>query len=168
MRDPYVTKRVELALTSVTKFVASGKRRVRGFASTDSLDRQSDIVEPGGGTWRLPLPLLLQHVHADPVGLVESIERRGSGLWIEASLVEGIGKADEAWRMIEAGLLAGFSIGFIGKKSEPLKSGGLRFLQWELIEISVCTIPANPDAKIQRNLPGIKLIQAGIPLTTAR
>ncbi|MDN8615492.1 HK97 family phage prohead protease [Variovorax ginsengisoli] len=164
-----VEKRLTLAASGVTKFISSGKRKVRGYASTASVDRVGDVVLPRGGTWTLPLPLLLQHVHSDPIGLVRSIEVRGDGLWIEAELVEGIGKADEAWAMIEAGLLGAFSIGFQALKSEPLPTGGLKFVSWSLYEISVVTIPAQPEARIQRSTDGaVKLISAGIPLISAR
>ena len=163
-----VEKRLTLAASGVTKFISSGKRKVRGYASTATVDRVGDVVVPRGGSWTLPLPLLLQHVHADPIGLVRSVEVRGDGLWIEAELVEGIGKADEAWQMIEAGLLGAFSIGFRPTKSEPLPTGGLKFTAWDMYEISIVTVPANPDAKIQRSTDGaIKLIGAGIPLIGA-
>jgi HK97 family phage prohead protease len=162
------TKRLELALSSVHKFVSAGTRRVRGFASTDAVDRVGDVVEPTGGKWKVPLPLLWQHKHDMPIGWVRSVEVRARGLWIEAELAEGLGKADEAWQMVEAGLVTGFSIGFIAQKSEPLPTGGKRFTQWEMHEVSCVTIPANPDASIRRNLPGIPLVTPGIPLTGAR
>ena len=164
-----IEKRLTLAVSGVQKFVSAGRRKVRGYASTAKVDRVGDVVLPRGGTWTLPLPLLLQHVHSDPIGLVRSVEVRGEGLWIEAELVEGIGKADDAWLMIESGLLGAFSIGFRSIKSEPLPTGGLKFTAWELYEISVVTIPAQPDARIQRSTDGaIKLISTGVPLTSAR
>lgn len=163
-----VEKRLTLAASGVTKFVSAGKRKVRGYASTASVDRVGDVVVPRGGKWTLPLPLLLQHSHSDPIGLVRSVEVRGDGLWIEADLAEGIGKADEAWQMIEAGLLGAFSIGFKASKSEPLPTGGLKFTAWEMYEISVVTIPAQPEARIHRSTgDAIKLIGAGIPLISA-
>jgi hypothetical protein len=94
--------------------------------------------------------MLWQHSHKDPVGWVRSIDIRSDGLWIEAEFAEGFERADEVWRMVEAGLINGFSIGFRALKSEPLDNGGLRFTKWELLEISVVVVPANADAKISR------------------
>lgn len=172
-----VQKRMDLELTGVTKFVASGKRRIRGLASTDTLDRQGDIVDPRGGTWSLPVPLLFGHDHSVPVGWVRSVEVRGNGLWIEAEFAEGVGRADEIWSMVDKGLISTYSIGFRPITTEPLRSGGLKFAAWELLEISVVVVPANPDARIQRNAAPVsahhalrrtgpvRLTLAPIPLT---
>lgn len=163
---PMVHKRMDLTVTGVTKFMASGKRRIRGMASTNSVDRQGDIVDPAGGTWALPVALLWNHQHSVPVGWVRSIEVRGSGLWVEAEFAEGVGQADEIWSMVDKGLVTSFSIGFRPIKSEPIPGGGLRFILWELLEISAVVIPANPDAKIQRSAlptdrPGVIYLNRG-------
>lgn len=164
-----VTKRLSLALSGVQKFVSGGKRVVRGFASTDAIDRQGDIVVPGGGVWELPLPLLWNHAHDAPIGWIRSIEVRKNGLYVQAEFAEGVGRADEIFAMVEKGLVSGFSIGFLPRKSEPLPGGGRKFTSWELYEISCVVIPAQPAAKIQRSTDGaIKLISAGVPLISAR
>jgi len=156
-----VSKRLDLALSGVTKFVASGKRKIRGIASTDSLDRQGDIVDPRGGKWTLPVPLLFGHDHSVPVGWVRSIEVRGNALAIEAEFAEGVGRADEIWAMVDKGLISTYSIGFLPTAAgEPLKGGGRRFTAWELLEISVVVVPANPDARIQRNAGGAVLLSS--------
>lgn len=169
-----IHKRLTLAASGVTKFTSSGKRRIRGYASTDRSDLVSDIVDPRGGSWTLPLPLLLNHVATDPVGWVRSIEVRGQGLWIEAELAEGVGKADETWSLIDAGLTTGYSIGFLPTASEPIPGtrGGKRFTAYTVYEVSITTIPCNPDARIQRGIgdaiplvrrDGIPLIKTGVP-----
>lgn len=163
---PMVHKRMDLTLTGVTKFAASGKRRIRGMASTNTSDRQGDIVVPNGGTWALPVALLWNHQHSIPVGWVHDIQVRGSGLWVECEFAEGIGDADRIWAMVDQGLVTSFSIGFRPLKSEPIRGGGQRFLSWELLEISVVAIPANPDAKIQRGAlptdrPGVIYLNRG-------
>jgi len=159
-------KHATLQLSSITKFVGSGKRTIRGLANSGLTDRVGDIVEPKGGQWTLPVPLLWQHKHDAPIGWVRQIEARSDGLWITAELAEGIGKADEAWKMIEAGLVDSYSIGFQGEDWEPLAGGGKRFKKWSLLEISVVTIPADARAKISRG--GVSLTAAkrsgGLPL----
>ena len=128
----------------------AGKRLFKGIASTPSTDRAGDIVEPKGGRWTLPVPLLWQHKHDQPIGWVRTIEAKSDGLWISAELAEGIGKADEAWRMIEAGLVDSYSIGFRADDWDPLPGGGMRFTSWSLLEVSIVTVPCDPNAKISR------------------
>lgn len=145
-----VIKRASVQLTDITKFTSSGKRIIRGWASTVRPDRVGDVVEPKGGKWTLPLPLLWQHSHKDPIGWVRAIQLRDNGLWIEAEFAEGFERADEIWRMVDAELINGFSIGFRSIKSDVLPTGGLRFKEWELLEVSCVVVPANADAKIDR------------------
>jgi HK97 family phage prohead protease len=144
-------KRGHVQLSNITKFVGNGKRTIRGVANSGGVDRMGDIVEPNGGRWTLPVPLLWQHKHDQPIGWVRAIEAKSDGLWITAELAEGIGKADEAWRMIEAGLVDSYSIGFRADDWDPLPGGGMRFTSWSLLEVSVVTIPADPAAKISRS-----------------
>lgn len=145
--------RAKLQLARVEKFLSNGRRTIRGLANSGKMDRVGDIVDPRGGAWTLPVPLLWQHRHDEPIGWVRSIEARADGLWISAELAEGIGKSDQAWQMIEAGLVDSYSIGFHGRDWSPLAGGGKRFTDWELVEVSVVTIPADPAAKIARSSP---------------
>lgn len=153
-------KHATLQLNAVSKFLSGGKRMIRGVANSGLTDRVGDIVEPNGGRWELPVPLLWQHKHDQPIGWVRDIDARSDGLHITAELAEGLGKADEAWKMIEAGLVDSYSIGFQADDWKPLPSGGKRFTSWTLLEISVVTIPADPSAKIRRSTSGIPLIRA--------
>lgn len=163
------TKRANIHFSSIEKLVSSGKRKVRGIASSISIDRVGDIVVPNGGSWSLPVPLLWQHRHDEPIGWVRTLQVRGDVIWMEAEVAEGIGSADEAWKMIEAQLVDSFSIGFLGKKWEPLPDGGRKWISWALVEVSCVTVPANPDAKISRagvrladrNAGAVKLVSRG-------
>ena len=133
-----------------------GRRTFTGIASTPSTDRMGDIVEPSGAKFALPIPLLWQHDHADPIGWVRSARVTKSGIEVEgeiANLKEGGPLQDRltnAWQMMRAGLVRGLSIGFRALKDgvETLKEGGLRFKQWEWLELSAVTIPANQEASI--------------------
>ena len=160
-----VITRASLKLTGVQKFVGGGKRIVRGIASTATTDRQGDVVEPRGGHWTLPVPALWMHKHDQPIGWVRAATVTRAGIEIEMEIATGIGKSDEAWAMVESGLVDSFSIGFRTNSWEPLPSGGLRFTDWELLEVSIVTIPANPDAKIRR---GMHQASRGIPLVSAQ
>ncbi len=154
------------------KAVDDEKRVIRGIASTPSPDRMGDVVEPLGAKFKTPMPLLWQHQHDKPVGLVELAQPNKDGIPFEARLPEiaepGVLKdrVDEAWQSVKAGLVAAVSIGFqaIPEQVERLKSGGLRFKEWEWLELSLVTIPANAEATIT----AIKSIDADLRAASGR
>lgn len=120
-----------------------------GIASTPETDRMGDQVMPEGAQFKLPLPLLLGHAHDEPIGVVQRATVTAAGIEIVAKVALGISeRIDEAWRLIRAGLIRGLSVGFRPLKHEPLPGGGLRFLAWELFEVSAVSIPANVGATI--------------------
>lgn len=131
-----------------------GERVIEGIASTPSTDRMGDIVEPMGAKFALPLPLLWQHNHSDAVGTVEFAEPNAKGIPFKARLANitepGDLKnlVDKAWQSVKAGLVRGVSIGFAPKDCEALPSGGMRFKEWDWLELSLVTIPANAEATI--------------------
>lgn len=159
-----IHKRMDLQLSQVQKFVSNGKRTVRGYATTGSVDRHGDVVVPAGGTWRLPLPLLWAHDHKQPIGVVREANATRDGVRIVAEIVEGIPQADAVWKLIEAGALDSYSIGFLPIKGTPIATG-TRWDSWELTEISVVSVASNRDAKLAKaHAGGIKLVRASIPL----
>lgn len=174
--DKARARQAAMGMDRITKFVGpTGTRTLRGRCSAPTTDRDGDVLDPAGARWHsLPIPMLWQHSHQHPVGLVRSIERRADGLWIEAEVATGIAKADEVWQMVSAGLLRDYSVGFIGKKSEALATGGRRFTEYEILEISIVTIGSNRDSKIERSARpfnhGVKLIDNSgtVPLITKR
>ncbi|HDZ55380.1 MAG TPA: phage major capsid protein [Pseudomonas xinjiangensis] len=138
------------------KEVDGEQRIIRGIASTPSPDRMGDVVEPLGAKFKTPMPLLWQHQHDKPVGLVEFAAPTKEGIPFEARLpaIAEPGalkdRVDEAWQSVKSGLVTAVSIGFkaIADKAERLESGGLRFKEWEWLELSLVTIPANAEATI--------------------
>ena len=50
------------------KAVEPARRSFSGIASTPELDREGDIVDPAGVTFRNPLPLLFHHDPKQPIG----------------------------------------------------------------------------------------------------
>jgi HK97 family phage major capsid protein/HK97 family phage prohead protease len=138
------------------KAVDDGAREIRGVATTPTPDRMGDIVEPLGVKFANPLPLLLHHDSEKPVGTVEFDKPTKNGITFKAKLAKvsdpGVLKdrVDEAWQSLKAGLIRGVSIGFRSLEHSLLKeTGGLRFVQTEVMELSLVTIPANADATIQ-------------------
>jgi HK97 family phage prohead protease len=136
------------------KQVDAERRIIEGMATTPTPDRVGDIIEPMGVNFNNPMPLLLHH-HADqPVGTVKLNKPTKNGISFEARLPKieepGILKArvDEAWQSIKAGLIKGVSIGFRELESSILDDGGVRFIETEVLELSLVTIPANREATI--------------------
>lgn len=124
-------------------------RVIRGIASTPETDREGDQVIPKGARFQLPVPLLAQHDHNQPVGMVTAAEVSEKGIEIEATIAKDseLSYVERTWRQVKAGLLRGFSIGFRADKYEPI-STGKKWLSYEIFEISLVTIPANAGAGI--------------------
>jgi HK97 family phage major capsid protein/HK97 family phage prohead protease len=123
---------------------------ITGIASTPSADRMDDIVLPDGAVYKLPLPLLWQHNHSDPIGEITSAKVTAKGIEIVGKVVLGVtDEIDRYWKLLKAGLVRGLSIGFRGLDVEQIEgSWGVRFKRWEWLELSVVTIPANAEASI--------------------
>ena len=138
------------------KAVDDDKRVIEGIASTPTPDRMGDIVEPMGAKFKLPMPLLWQHDTRAPVGHVEFAKPNKEGIPFKARIfaIETAGKVkerlDEAWESVKLGLVRAVSIGFSIEAYEILKEGGWRINEWEWLELSLVTIPANADATIDR------------------
>jgi len=136
------------------KSVKEDERIITGIASTPSTDRMGDIVESEGAKFKLPMPLLWQHNSREPVGWVTAAKPNKDGIPITAKFakVDEPGDlkniTDKAWQATKLGLTSGLSIGFTVNSYEIMKEGGLRIKDWDWLELSVVTIPANQDATI--------------------
>ncbi|MFC7399579.1 phage major capsid protein [Chelatococcus sp. GCM10030263] len=136
------------------KAVEDEQRVIRGTATTPAPDRVGDIVDPLGVTFKNPLPLLHQHDSERPVGTVQFEAPTKDGITFEARLpkIDQPGplkdRVDTAWGELKAGLVRAVSIGFRALEYAFLDSGGIRFTETEVLELSLVTIPANADAKI--------------------
>lgn len=127
---------------------------VKGIASTPTVDRVGDSVNPMGAMFKTPMPLLWQHKHDQPVGHVTFAQPSKTGIPFEAQIpvIKEAGalktRIDEAIHSLRYKLVAFVSIGFSAVEDaiKRLPSGGLRFDKWEWHELSLVTIPANPDA----------------------
>ncbi len=142
-----------LTVKSVTD--TDDERIITGIATTPSTDRDDDILEPLGAKFALPIPLLWQHNHNQPIGEVIQATVTDKGIEIVAKIakITEAGKLkerlDEAWQSIKSGLVKCLSVGFKIKEYNYLEnSWGLHIKEWEFYELSVVTVPANSDAVI--------------------
>lgn len=140
------------------KSIDSERRIFRGTATTPTPDRVGDVINPLGIKFKNPLPLLWQHKHDQPIGLVRFEKPTAKGVDFEAEIpvVKEAGplkdRVDTAWGEIEYGLVRATSVGFlpIDGKVERNKSGGLDFEETEVFELSAVTIPMNAEAIISQ------------------
>ena len=126
----------------------AGSVTIEGYASTNDVDRQGDVVPTG--VWEKGLdnylknPIILAyHDHNQPVGRMIEHKIDAKGLWIKATISEAAGSV---YNLVKNGILTAFSIGFRVMDAE-YKSDAEVFLikDLELHEISVVSVPANQN-----------------------
>lgn len=139
------------------KSVDEERRIIKGMATTPTVDRVNDVVVPEGVVFRGPINLHLYHKHEMPVGNVEFGRPTKAGIPFTATIpdVPEAGtvreRVNEAWHSVKYRLLGAVSIGFraMADGVELMKTGGLKFTKWEMLELSLVSVPANPEAVIQ-------------------
>jgi HK97 family phage major capsid protein len=138
------------------KAVDTERRTFAGMATTPTPDRVGDIVDPLGARFKNPLPLLLFHDTHLPVGTVTFGKATDEGIPFEASIPDVVepgtlkDRVDEAWHSVKYRIMRAVSIGFraFDDGIEMLKGGGLRFTDYEVLELSLVPVPANAEATI--------------------
>jgi HK97 family phage prohead protease len=125
--------------------------------SDETPDRMGDIIEAAG--WDLenfvknPIALFNHNPHF-PVGKWNSVKIDAEGKKLRGHLQlapKGTSpRIDEIRSLIEAGILRAVSVGFRPIDSTPLNPkdmwGGMKFTKQELVETSLVSVPANPNA----------------------
>lgn len=149
-------------LTKIYKAPASWDEETRScrFIMTAQVaDRYGDIVVSKGGDLtdftNNPVVLWAHDNRAAPIGMwgdIKVIGGQPKRMEGTATLAppETTDKADEIARLLAAGMVRACSIGFMIKDWEPVDKddpwGGWQFNEWELLECSICSVPANPLA----------------------
>src|SRR5499427_6404510 len=123
--------------------------------SDDSLDRMGDTISADG--WQIdsfaknPIALF-NHNPSFPIGRWQDLrvdKNALKGRLVMAPLGTS-NRIDEIRKLIEAGILRAVSVGFRDIESVPLDKknpfSGKRFLKAELVETSLVSVPANPNA----------------------
>lgn len=131
------------------------QRLLSGYATTPQTDRDGDILDPFGAIFAAEIPLLWQHKKDSPVGHAAFGKPSVNGIPYNAKIVsldepgELKNLLDRAWQSVKTRLVRGVSIGFIPGEYERLKTGGRLFKTFEIIELSLVTIPSNTRATIE-------------------
>jgi HK97 family phage prohead protease len=153
------------------KSVDEETRVIRGIATTPSVDRVGDIIDPMGVKFNNPLAFLWQHQHDKPIGSVKFDKPTAKGIEFEATIASTDepgtlkDRLDEAWQSIKAGLVRAVSIGFRPIEYAFMDNGGIRYSETEVYELSAVTIPANADALITtiKSIDAAARKEAGVP-----
>ncbi|MGF6481937.1 HK97 family phage prohead protease [Paraburkholderia sp. JPY419] len=136
-------------------FEEAEQRIIEGIASTPTPDRYGDSIVPEGCVFATPLPLLVAHNARDIVGAVVLGAASVAGITFRATVAKlaeaGPLKSlvDDTWQSVKSGLLRHVSVGFRPLDVEDLPDGHKRYRKWEWLELSLVSIPANPDARIE-------------------
>lgn len=130
-----------------------------GYASIfHVMDLHHDQVMPGAFKFSLERwmkkqrwPFLLwQHNLSEPIGYWTHIQEDQKGLFVEGQLLLEIQRGKEAYSLIKKGVVEGLSIGFRPIVTRKDKTQRVRKLfQVDLVEISLVTLAANPEARLQ-------------------
>ena len=143
-----------------------GATRTRRFVFSDStVDHSNDSIEAAGwllDTFRAnPVALFAHDSSALPIGRAANVSVQNKKLVgdIEFADADTYPFADTVFRLVSGGFLKAVSVGFKPKKwkltSDTNRPYGIDFKQQELLEISVCPIPANPSCLIEARSKGI-------------
>ena len=123
---------------------------IKGSASTNSLDRAGDIIEPGAWTkggldnYKNNPILLFNHDYDRPIGRAKELEVSKDGLDITARVSKAAGEIKD---LIKDGVLGAFSVGFKVKDADYInETDGYKIKDAELFEVSVVSVPCNQNA----------------------
>ena len=155
-------------MTRIRKLIAAdinqlGDDEVEVVMSTAALARDGHVVIPQGCRLQnyQANPIVLWSHDADkPIGNVETIEVAGDDIKARVRFAPlGISaQADETRGLVKAGVVRAVSIGFDPLEGEPLDrnkpKGGQRFTDWELLELSFVSVPADPGAVVTARTHG--------------
>lgn len=123
---------------------------VLGVASTEAMDRQGESIKQDG--WDLKNfkqnpAILASHNYFDfPIGKATGIKVVDGKLLFKAVFSQSTQKAIEAYQLIKEGILNTFSVGFIAREFDAKDNNIIT--KAELLEISVVSVPANPQAVV--------------------
>jgi len=182
----YKTRAFELDVKSVAD---SGK--FTGYGSVFGVvDSYGEVVAPGAFEKSLAdlaakgrsLPILWQHRTGEPIGSWTSLKEDNRGLLGDGDLwLDDAQYARIAYKGMQSKSITGLSIGYYVIKASYNEKTGIRTLEeLDLVEVSIVTVPANDEARIDAikshiahgNLPALSdferfLREAGFSKTQA-
>jgi HK97 family phage prohead protease len=151
----------------IAEVKAMDDRALDFVISSAAVDRMGDTIAVDGwdlGNYRKnPVVLWAHDASQMPVAKASNIRIEDGKLKARAEFMpaEISAFAESVFRALKGGFLSAVSVGFAPVKyafsDEPGRSFGIDFLQQELLEFSVCPVPANPEALIEARSAGIDI-----------
>lgn len=149
-----------------TKAEEMGERTVRFKISSEVVDRDGDILIAKGCDFtnfaKNPQFLAFHNYREYPLGIPKNWGIDGDAVYCDVyfpkleELATDAEQASEKAKLVDftyhcykTGMLNAVSVGFIPKEASPLKEGGMEITEWELLEFSAVSVPANQDALAQ-------------------
>lgn len=135
------------------KEIDAENRTITGMITTDAVDRYREVVDPNGAVleaYRKNPVVLLNHASWGlPIGKNLWIKSASNGLIAKTQFADTqLGR--DVLGLYEGKYMRAWSIGFIPQAWEDydvVEFGYRRkYTQWELLEYSAVTVPANPEA----------------------
>lgn len=138
-------------------------RTAKFIMTAEVVDRYGDIVVTKGGDTsefeKNPVALWAHDSRNFPIGMwsdlkkISGTPKRMEGL-VGLTAEDTTEEADTVAKLLEQDMIRACSIGFMPKAWESMRDEkerfiGYKFLEWELLECSVCSIPANPAALVK-------------------
>ncbi len=129
---------------------------------TATPDATGDEIPPSAfAKAAAPLPMLLYHNLADPVGVWDEIKVDGKGLRVKGRLlIDGVARAREAYELVKERAITALSIGFQMGRFTAKSGGGRVIHSLNLREISLVTVGAHPGARISSVKQADRLLEA--------
>lgn len=142
-----------------------GSRKIRFCFSDATVDRAGDSIAADGwqidGFMKNPVALWAHESSEPPIGRASNVGPTGGKFMgdIEFMPSDMSPFADSIYRMVKGKFINAVSVGFlpiewsfVNDKDRPF---GMEFKKQELLEISVCPVPCNPNALIEARAKGI-------------
>ncbi len=125
------------------------ERSIISTITTSTPDRYGDIVQPQGAkleAYRKNSVVLLNHsMNSLPIGKNVWIKENENGL-VAKTVFAKTAIAEDVMNLYKDGFMNAFSIGFIPLNHTNDEQGRTVFTDWELLEYSAVSVPANPEA----------------------
>lgn len=136
---------------------------IMGIASTQSPDRDGEIIMQNG--WDLnnfkqnPVILASHNYHDFPIGKATNIQVEDDKLTFKMVFSKATEEAKQAYELVKEGILNCFSVGFIPREFDSNNQNIIT--KSELLEISLVSVPANPQAVVMaKSFKGNKLAES--------
>jgi hypothetical protein len=132
--------------------VNADARTVTAVISTVLPDRAGDVVVPAGlrnvEEFLLNPVVLWAHQRTlPPVGTCVALDIQPNRVVAVTKFAAGLPLADDVFRLYEQGVLRGWSVGLLPRRTTPRPGRrGVRIDEWDLLEYSAVPVPENPEA----------------------